>query len=355
MKRREFIIGAAVLGAGLLAGCDKGVGVGENNSPAAPSVAVVETRSHTVPSRLHWLDADFRETGSVDIGHAAIGGWNRPCVRDGKLFLVPTGLTGRNDDKSVLLADLGASAFETFGVRRTNNYCVAAARGFAFVGGNLNWESYVSRVDLETGEVVEASLGADIVDSLAVCGPRLFAVTWDGRGDATRSKLMTLDFELRKLSEVPLDKCGYCIPRPRLWDKGLYLASWANDAGAGGSPRLGVYDVDAEELEVLELKDQILEAVPTEAGLAVLYGSIHSEGAASTGAELLEYGTWRTLSGGSLAFDAFQAEPLGGDLCILDKRNVLHRVSLGGDWNEAASAPAPMKYGDSYIGSFITF
>lgn len=355
MKRREFIIGAAVLGAGLLAGCGKGAGAGENNAPAAPSVAVVETRSHTVPSCLHWLDADFRETGSVDIDHVAIGGWNRPCVQDGKLFLVPTGLTGRNDDKSVLLADLGASVFETFGVRRINNYCVASARGFAFVGGNLNWESYVSRVDLETGEVIEASFGADIVDSLVVCDSCLFAVTWDGQGDATRSKLMTFDLDLHKLGEASLDGCGYCIPRPRLWDKDLYLASWASAADAGGSPKLGIYNVEAEELEVLELKEQILEAVPTKAGLAVLYGSIHSEDAASTRAELLEHGTWRVLSGGNLAFDAFQAEPLGADLCILDKRNVLHRVSLGGNWNEAVSSPAPMKYSDSYIGSFITF
>lgn len=355
MKRREFIIGAAALGAGLLSGCGKSAGVGEDNAPAAPSVAVVETRSHTVPSCLHWLDADFRETGSVDINHAAIGGWNRPCVQDGKLFLVPTGLTGRNDDKSVLLADLGASVFETFGVRCINNYCVAAARGFAFVGGNLNWGSYVSRVDLETGEVVESSLGAGIVDSLIVCDSRLFAVTWDGKGDATRSKLMAFDLELHKLSEVSLDGCGYCIPRPRLWDKDLYLASWASAADAGGSPKLGIYNVEAEELEVLELKDRILEAVPTEAGLAVLYGDIHSEDAASTRAELLEYGTWRVLSGGTLGFDAFQAEPLGVDLCVLDKRSVLHRVSLDGDWNEAASLAAPMKYGDSYVGSFITF
>lgn len=355
MKRREFIIGAAALGAGLLAGCGKATGVGENNSSAAPSVAVVETRSHAVPSCLHWLDADFSETGSVDIDHAAIGGWNRPCVQNGKLFLVPTGLTGRNDDKNVLLAGLGASAIETLGVRRINNYCVAAARGFAFVGGNLNWESYVSRVDLETGEVIEASFGADIVDSLIVCDSCLFAVTWDGQGDATRSKLMAFDLELHKLSEVSLDECGYCVPRPRLWDKDLYLASWANAAGSGGSPRLGIYDVETEELDVLELKDRILEAVPTEAGLAVLYGDIHSEDAASTRAELLEYGTWRVLSGRSLAFDAFQAEPLGVDLCVLDKRNVLHRVSPDGDWNEAASLAAPMKYGDSYIGSFITF
>lgn len=355
MKRREFIIGVAALGAGLLAGCGKATGAGENNSSAAPSVAVVETRSHAVPSCLHWLDADFNETGSVDIDHAAIGGWNRPCVQGGRLFLVPTGLTGRNDDKSVLLADLGASAIEAYGVRRINNYCVAAARGFAFVGGNLNWESYVSRVDLETGEVIEASFGADIVDSLIVCDSRLFAVTWDGQGDATHSKLMAFDFELRKLGEVSLDGCGYCIPRPRLWDKDLYLASWASAADVGGSPKLGIYNVEAEELEVLEPKEQILEVVPTEAGLAVLYGSIHSEDAASTRAELLEYGTWRVLSGGSLAFDAFQAEPLGVDLCILDKRSVLHRVSLDGDWNEAASLAAPMKYGDSYIGSFITF
>lgn len=103
MKRREFIIGAAAFGVGLLAGCDKGAGAGENNAPAAPSVAIVETRSHTVPSCLHWLDADFRETGSVDIDHAAIGGWNRPCVQNEKLFLVPTGLTGETTTRTSFL------------------------------------------------------------------------------------------------------------------------------------------------------------------------------------------------------------------------------------------------------------
>lgn len=343
------------LGAGLLAGCDKNVGAGENNVQATPSIAIVETRSHTVPCCLHWLDADFNETSSVSIDHAAIGGWNRPCVLDGKLFLVPMGLTGRNNDKSVLLADLGASTFEVLEVQRINNYCVAAAPEFAFVGGNLNWESYVSRVDLESGEVIEVSLGADIVDSLVVCDSRLLAVTWNGRGDTTHSKLMTFDSELHKLDEISLDECGYCIPRPRLWDKKLYLASWASNAGAGGSAKLGVYNAETEGLEIIELKDQILEAVPTEAGLAVLYGSIHSEGATSTRAELLEYGTWQALSSGSLAFDAFQAEPFGTGLCILDKQGVLHGVSLGDDWNEVVSASVPMKYGDGYVGSFITF
>lgn len=355
MKRREFIIGATAFGTGLLAGCSKKVGTGEKSAPTAPSIAIVETRSHTMPSCLHWLDTDFNEIASAGIDHAAIGGWNRPCVLDGKLYLVPTGLMGRNDDKSVLLASLGDSTFESFEVQRINNYCVVATPGFAFVGGNLNWESYISKVDLESGEIIEATLGADIVDSLAVCDSCLFAVTWDGRGDVTHSKLMTFDFELHRLSEVSLDECGYCIPRPRLWDRNLYLTSWANNADVAGSPKLGIYNVEAEELKVLELKDHILEAVPTEAGLAILYGNIHSEDAASTRIELLEYGTWRVLSGGSLEFDAFQAEPLGTDLCILDKHGVLHRVSLAGKWDERASSPVALKYDDSYIGSFITF
>ena len=141
MKRRDFICGAGLAALSLLVGCS---GDSQSNQDATsgrlPALAVIETRPHVAPSRIHWLDSDLEALGSTEINHAAVGDYSRPAVMDGKLLLAPTGPTGRNDDKTVLSIELDDFRVTEYALDAVNNYCIAAAGGHAFVGGNLNFQ-----------------------------------------------------------------------------------------------------------------------------------------------------------------------------------------------------------------------
>lgn len=136
MKRRDFICGAGLAALSLLVGCSRESQSDQDaTSSRLPALAVIETRPHVAPSRIHWLDGDLEALGSTEINHAAVGDYSRPAVMDGKLLLAPTGLTGRNDDKTVVSIELDDFRVTEYALDAVNNYCITAAGGHAFIGG----------------------------------------------------------------------------------------------------------------------------------------------------------------------------------------------------------------------------
>ena len=81
MKRRDFICGAGLAALSLLVGCS---GDSQSNQDATssrlPAFAVIETRPHVAPSRIHWLDGDLEALWAPPrINHAAVGDYSRPA------------------------------------------------------------------------------------------------------------------------------------------------------------------------------------------------------------------------------------------------------------------------------------
>lgn len=355
MKRRDFICGAGLAALSLLVGCS---GDSQSNQDATsgrlPALAVIETRPHVAPSRIHWLDSDLEALGSTEINHAAVGDYSRPAVMDGKLLLAPTGPTGRNDDKTVLSIELDDFRVTEYALDAVNNYCIAAAGGHAFVGGNLNFSSHISKVNLANGDVQSLTLSKLILDSIISDTSNLYAFAWEDINGAVRSSLHIYDLDLNAISRVSLDACGYSAFRPRIFDDRIFIPSWTSITNQNSrSSTLGVYDISSRALETVELKRPILETIPADNGLIIIHGDIHQTSSTRTEAALLDYETWAVKSESTLPCHAVQAEILDNELCVLDSSDRLHLVSLDGRWSERLSLAFTPSLDDSHISSFI--
>lgn len=354
MKRRDFICGAGLSALGLLLGCsDRSQSDRTATVNQPPSFAVIETRPHVTPSRIHWLDSSLEKLGSTEINHAAAGDYSRLAVMGEKLFLAPTGPTGRNDDRVLLSVELGSSRVTEYALEAINNYCVAASNGNAFVGGNLNFSSHISKVELADGAASSLTLSGLILDSIIANDSNLFAFAWEDIDGKVSSSLLTFDLDLNEISRIPLNDCGYCTFRPRILGDKLFIPSWTSIATQNSrSNTLGIYDIASGELEVIELEKPVLEAIPTDDGLVVVHSDIHQASSARTEIVLLDHGSWTAKSEGTLPYHAVQVEILNNELCALDSQDAFHLVTIDGKWEERLSSAVDLTLDDSHISSF---
>ncbi len=352
MKRRSFIAYASLLGAAFLSGCSGVNSAPQDKQAISPFAALVETRSNATPSCIHWLDEKFEEIGYTEINHAYLSGWNPPSAHNGLLYLAPIGLTGKNDARSLVTVDTANGAVKEYPLETVNNYCVTAADGFAFVANNLNWQSHLTRVDLADASTKSVSLGAYIADSIIAANDVLLAFSWNPDPSNEGSKLTVFDFDLNPLSEVSLTEYGSGIERPRVLDGLVYFVPWTPNPSAGEKRgQVGIFDISANELQVIDVVEEVVDAVPTNAGLALIHGDIHVNSATTANVSLLNYGSWEQIDETRVPFATYQTESTSSDLVILDASNNLHKVAVGGSWEEKATSTVDFKYSDSHFSS----
>lgn len=340
------------MGAVWLFGCSGNSSNAQSDGPLNPAVALVETRSTAVPSCIHWLNDSLAEIGQTEIDQAYLSGWNPPVAHDGLLHLAPVGLTGRNDARSLVTVDLATDNVRTYTVDTVNNYCVAAANNLAFIANNLNMESIVTRVNLADASTKSVSLGSFIADSVITVNDLLLVFSWDPSSDGENSKISLFDLDLNLLSETPLEDFGSGIERPRALGDSVYFTPWtkATDTPEGYGT-VGIFNIDRETLETLDLNEEVIDAVPTNDGLVLVHGNIHISEDSTIDVELLEYGSWEKKSETSLPFATYQSESAGNDLVILDASDNLHRIAVGDGWEETAAASIARRYADSHFSS----
>ncbi len=340
------------MGAVWLFGCSGNSSNTQDNGSLNPAVALVETRSTAVPSCIHWLNDSLSEIGQTEIDQAYLSGWNPPVVHNGLLHLAPVGLTGRNDARSLVTVDIATGNVRTYAIDTVNNYCVAAANNLAFIANNLNMESIVTRVNLADASIKSVSLGSFIADSVITVNDLLLVFSWDPDSDGENSKISLFDLDLNLLSETPLEGFGSGIERPRALGDSIYFTPWTKaTATPEGCGTVGIFNIDREALETLDLIEGVVDAVPTNDGLVLVHGSIHVNEASATNAELLEYGSWEKKSEKSLPFATYQTEATDNDLVILDASDNLYRIAVGGDWEKTAAASIARRYTDSHFSS----
>lgn len=81
-----------------------------------------------------------------------------------------------NDDKTVLSIELDDFRVTEYALDAVNNYCIAAAEDHAFIGGNLNLSSHISKVNLANGDVQSLTLSKLILDSIISDTSNLYAL-----------------------------------------------------------------------------------------------------------------------------------------------------------------------------------
>ncbi|MCI1645385.1 MAG: hypothetical protein LKI67_05050 [Olsenella sp.] len=275
---------------------------------AEASFGVIETRQFQARSRIILYDSELNELGDLPLDYATLGcDWNLSPVYDGTLYVIPQGYTTKRDEKTVLGVDLDDLSITRYSVDQINLYGVCADDDYVFTCSNLNNVSHISRVGRQTGDVTDIGETGVYIESLCLYGERLYAfasnssLSSDVQGtslsaalDESSSWISIYDRDLRLIDTVTTTKLGSGRFRPVAAGGMLFFANWEDASGEVPSTQLGVYHTDTGVLEPHDFGKPVLDALPWNGCVLLLFGDIHSE--SPTTAALYGPTTWEPLT-----------------------------------------------------------
>lgn len=274
-----------------------------NVSPAPTgqaSFGVIETRQFQARSRIILYDSELNELGDLPLDYATLGcDWNLSPVYDGTLYVIPQGYTTKRDEKTVLGVDLDDLSVTRYGVDQINLYGVCADDDYIFTCSNLNNVSHICRIDRQTGNVTDIEETDTYIESLCLYGGKLYAFSTGSplspdAPDESTSWISIYGRDLNLMDTVTTTKLGSGRYRPVAAGDLLFFANWEDTSGQVPSTQLGIYHTDTGMLESKEFDTAVLDALPWNGYVLLLFGDIHSE--SPTTAALYDPATWEPLS-----------------------------------------------------------
>ena len=335
----------------VLSGCDT------TRRDGQPVVGLIETKQGEYMSRILLYDAELREVGSQSFDYASLGtNWNLSPVVADDLLVIPQGLGNQKNGKEVLCVDLEDYSETSYPIDRVNLYGISGTTEYLYACSNLNGDSFITRVDKKSKETSEISLEDTYVTSIMVHDKRLYAFASgsplpESALDPNSSWLNVYDLDLNLVSTVEITECGTGQYRPSAWGDYVLFTSWTDPLQAGGLPShaLGLYDVQAGSLVVKEFDFPVLEALPYDDCVLLLFGDIHAS--TSTSAALFDPVGMRLLFDPvDLGCSAHQRLIIDSDLYVLDSERTLRRFAIDDGFSPRGEIPvSSMDAGYSYI------
>ena len=150
------LIVLAMITAVLLCGC---------GSTEEACWGVIYTTESGNKTKVKWLDKDFKEVAETgyDFSGAQLGGFRNMTETPKDVVLLPEGEVGKSDYGKVVLLDKKTGDTKEVAYDRTNVTGYSFEEGKVAVASNLNTESFVTVVDLDTEKKEEYKLPEGII------------------------------------------------------------------------------------------------------------------------------------------------------------------------------------------------
>lgn len=264
------------------------------------SFGVIETRQFQAQSRIILYDSELNELGDLPLDYATLGcDWNLSPVYDGTLYVIPQGYTTKRDEKTVLGVDLDDLSVTRYSVDQINLYGICADDDYIFTCSNLNNVSHICRIDRQTGDIADVGETGVYIESLCLYDGKLYAFSTGSplspdALDESTSWISIYDRDLSLIDTVTTTKLGSGRFRPVAAGGMLFFANWEDASGEVPSTQLGVYHTDTGVLESHDFGKPVLDALPWNGCVLLLFGDIHSE--SPTTAALYDPTTWEPLT-----------------------------------------------------------
>lgn len=231
------------------------VGCFSNEELGDYEVAVVETTSNVRKSLISFYDEDLNKVYSKPLRYGELGShFYRPEFLGDKVFMVPTGIQGFDNDKKVISIDRLSGEIEEYRVDRNNIQCTAVSDEYLFAGSNLNFISYLTRTNFESKEVKEIEFKDEYLSLIVTSDKYVIAFLTSIKPGLTYSKINIYDIDSLDLiksldvSAIRRDQDKYYLDKNILY--------FSNQLAIEDVPtnRLGVLNLDDLTLSKIDLK-----------------------------------------------------------------------------------------------------
>ncbi|MCL2136766.1 MAG: hypothetical protein FWH40_04505 [Coriobacteriia bacterium] len=178
------------------------------------SIAIVKTTDIKRTSYIEFYDTDLALVNVIRYPYAQlINEIQQNTVSGGRLWLIPQGLQGFQNDKKAISLDIGTGAINEFRIDQVSINCIVAGDYYAYASSNLNFSGYISRVDIESGGVQYLQREGYFPRDMILANDVLY-VLWlpFGQDVDDDAYIISYDANLNVINEINLSSKGVMAP-----------------------------------------------------------------------------------------------------------------------------------------------
>ncbi len=253
MKKLLCIVLVCILSIITFSGCNS------NNHEAIDtdkiSIGIIETRGNIEKSRILFLDDELNEIGSLPLDYASVGEpFEKPLVIDNTLYVIPQGLSTRQDAKTALEIDLSNLDIKKHSIDQISLHGIAADKENVYTANNLNGINHISKCNKTSGEVETLDFDSDYIPYLFCSNDKLYAFCQqitDNGFDGSHIYVYDNNFNLVK--KIDTTECGSGQYKAIEYNGNIYFANMSNAKDDGPGNTVGVINTTDYSLESIKL------------------------------------------------------------------------------------------------------
>lgn len=193
----------------MLSGCSN-TGTSQEIIPDDYTIGVVRTSGYKNSSDILYFDEELKQTGITHYNYATMGElFYNPIVYDGSLYIVPQGQANKKDEKTVLQLDLDTFEQQEYSLDQIAIYGLSVNSSAIFAANNINWQSFISRIDRTNETVKTATYNGLYISIVYSYQDKLYAFSSESTSSGLKGTLHCLDpITLKELQRIDISEFG---------------------------------------------------------------------------------------------------------------------------------------------------
>ena len=236
------------------------------------AVGVLRTSGFRNESAILYFDENLAPAGTLSFPYATFGElFYPPAVTEDAVYIIPQGQANRKDLRCILALDLATFDARRYDLDQIAIYSPSAGDGALYTVSNLNGDSFLSRIDLVSGDTDTAIFENRYLSAAQLCGDTVYAFSSDSAGG---SVLHCVDPRtLAERRRIDLSALGTGVFSMAYDGTALYFAPTESIGGA--APRcIGVYRPDSSTVEALDCGQTVFQLLWAEGRLYLSHGNL---------------------------------------------------------------------------------
>ena len=237
-------------------------------------IGVIRTIGNKNNSEILYFNSDLEQVGITYHKYATMGElFYPPVVNEGFVYIVPQGQATKKDEKTILQLNLDTLEQERFALDQIAIYGVSADSSALYVVNNINYVSYVSRINKADGTVKTIDYDGLYVSSAYVYNDILYAFS-NSQGIGAQSTIHCINpTTMVEEKQVDITALG-CDIRTVVGVGDILYFIVCSDSNGDFNNIVGTYNTTTGEIDTIEFQKNVFHLINVDNKLYVTHGNL---------------------------------------------------------------------------------
>ena len=237
-------------------------------------IGVIRTIGNKNNSEILYFNSDLEQVGITYHKYATMGElFYPPVVNEGFVYIVPQGQATKKDEKTILQLNLDTLEQERFALDQIAIYGVSADSSALYVVNNINYVSYVSRINKADGTVKTIDYDGLYVSSAYVYNDMLYAFS-NSQDIGAQSTIHCINpTTMVEEKQVDITALG-CDIRTVVGVGDILYFIVCSDSNGDFNNIVGTYNTTTGEIDTIEFQKNVFHLINVDNKLYVTHGNL---------------------------------------------------------------------------------